>query len=317
MTHSVALLLYMTYVFFSPTPFIIREDCAWLHRLPTRQDHVESGLDVFGRERYEEHREDRGGVGSMLSDTKTLYVGKIHISPDMQAIVEKHFKAWGEIERIKILKDKGVAFVTYQSRLNAEFAKVAMTDQSLDHGEILNIRWATEDPNPRSQAIAKRKAVEMAREAIESKISGDYKQAQHLPGSEEAIIEQSEKRQRYDTNLKETQQSQPTLYIGADGLYYYDYGDYGYNFETQQYDPGRLSHSQEHNKNSIQQSQLQEESKVPSLQERIKASLLTSANAAPNPSLAISAKDKKPVPVKSALSALAGYSSDSESGSES
>ncbi|CAJ0750930.1 2_t:CDS:10 [Entrophospora sp. SA101] len=34
--------------------------------------------------------------------------------------------------------DKGVAFVTYKSPLNAEFAKEAMTNQSLDHNEILN-----------------------------------------------------------------------------------------------------------------------------------------------------------------------------------
>lgn len=31
---------------------------------------------------------------------------------------------------------------------NAEFAKEAMYGQSLDHGEVLNVRWATEDPNP-------------------------------------------------------------------------------------------------------------------------------------------------------------------------
>ncbi|CAH1770906.1 3086_t:CDS:2, partial [Entrophospora sp. SA101] len=30
---------------------------------------------------------------------------------------------------------KGVAFVTYKSPLNAEFAKEAMTNQSLDHNE--------------------------------------------------------------------------------------------------------------------------------------------------------------------------------------
>lgn len=113
-----------------------REDCGWIHRIPTLQDHVDSGMDVFGRERFDEHRDDRGGVGSMRSDSRTLYIGRIHQAADMEATVEKHFKAWGEIERIKVLGDKGVAFVTYQSRLNAEFAKEAMANQSLDHGEV-------------------------------------------------------------------------------------------------------------------------------------------------------------------------------------
>jgi len=54
----------------------------------------------------------------------------------MEAIVGKHFRPWGELERIKVLKEKGVGFVTYQNRLNAEFAKEAMADQSLDHGEV-------------------------------------------------------------------------------------------------------------------------------------------------------------------------------------
>jgi hypothetical protein len=93
-------------------------------------------MDVFGRERFDEHRDDLGGVGSMRSNTKTLYVGRIQPSPDMRTIVEKHFKAWGDIELVKALHDKGIAFVTYQCRLNAEFAKEAMANQSLDHNEV-------------------------------------------------------------------------------------------------------------------------------------------------------------------------------------
>jgi len=115
---------------------VFSEDCRWLHRIPTRQDHVDSGMDVFGRERFNDHRDDRGGVGSMRSDSRTLYIGRIHQDPNIEAAVEKHFKIWGEVERIKVLREKGVAFVTYQSRLNAEFAKEAMANQSMDHGEV-------------------------------------------------------------------------------------------------------------------------------------------------------------------------------------
>ena len=45
---------------------------------------------------------------------------------------------------------RAIAFVTYKLRTSAEFAKIAMADQSLDHGEVLNVRWATEDPNPKA-----------------------------------------------------------------------------------------------------------------------------------------------------------------------
>jgi hypothetical protein len=60
------------------------------------------------------------------------------------------------------LPGKGVAFVTYSNRLNAEFAKEAMSDQSLDNNEMINVRWATEDPNPRAQAEAKHAAERLA-----------------------------------------------------------------------------------------------------------------------------------------------------------
>lgn len=91
---------------------------------------------MFGRERFDEHRDDRGGVGSMRSDSKTLYIGRMHPSSATNTVIEKHFRPWGELEQVKVLKDKGVGFVTYQNRLNAEFAKEAMANQSLDHGEV-------------------------------------------------------------------------------------------------------------------------------------------------------------------------------------
>ncbi|KAF9928948.1 Pre-mRNA-splicing factor [Modicella reniformis] len=233
----------------------------------------------------------------------------------MHAIAEKHFKAWGDIDRIKVLTDKGVAFVTYQNRLNAEFAKEAMANQSLDHNEligvlfkILNIRWATGDPNPKVQAINKRKAVEMVQQAIESKLSTEFKEAQHLPGSEDLGLK---KRSKQEEN-NGTEAPTPTLYLGADGQYYYDYGDYGYNHETQQYDPARLD-----NYSGLVNSG---KSKSPAassilLQDRIKATLLSKAPSLPStsPSLSKDAKETNLKPATSALGALATYGSDSES----
>ncbi|CAG8473466.1 15_t:CDS:2 [Acaulospora colombiana] len=75
---------------------------------------------------------------------------------------------------VKILKDKGVAFVTYQCILNAEFAKEAMSNQSLDHNEVLNVRWATDDPNPRAKAEFKRKAEAIAAQAIQKSLPAEF-----------------------------------------------------------------------------------------------------------------------------------------------
>ncbi|KAG0089356.1 Pre-mRNA-splicing factor [Podila epicladia] len=289
------------------------EDCTWLHRIPSRQDHVDSGMDVFGRERFDEHRQDHGGVGSMRSDSKTLYVGRLYIDSGMEASVQKHFRQWGEIEQVKILRDKGVAFVTYQSRLNAEFAKEAMANQSLDHGEVINIRWATEDPNPKAQAMSKRKAVEMTRQAIEARLPTDIHQIQYLPGSEEEEIQKQGKRSRidsepYDPSATQADESSPTLYVGADGQYYYDYGEYGYNHETQQYDPARLQQYAA----PVAQAVVTPQS---SLEDRIKASLKSSSSTASTTATSTTSQSTV-APAKNALSALAAYGSDSESESD-
>ncbi|KAJ3290645.1 Pre-mRNA-splicing factor [Borealophlyctis nickersoniae] len=109
-------------------------DCQYLHRLPDANDAVGNpSTDCFGRERFRDEREDMGGVGSFEKDNRTLYIGNIHSQwKDMEAIVRKHFEEWGEIEHINVLQFKGVAFVRYTHRPNAEFAKEAMYGQSLD-----------------------------------------------------------------------------------------------------------------------------------------------------------------------------------------
>ncbi|KAG0057772.1 Pre-mRNA-splicing factor [Gryganskiella cystojenkinii] len=270
-------------------------------------------MDVFGRERFNDHRDDRGGVGSMQSDSRTLYVGRIHQDLNMQDTVEKHFKLWGEVERIKILKEKGVAFVTYQSRLNAEFAKEAMANQSLDHGEIINIRWATEDPNPKAQATNKRKAVEMTRQAIESRLPDSVKQVDHLPGFEENIDHVGKRSKLPDTDATTSDQAaMPQPYLGQDGQYYYDYGTYGYNYETQEYDPARLFHQPQPDL----QRQAQITTTAPSIQDRVNAALSAAASASAPKTEKINVAPKVEKPAISALGALAAYGSDSESEDE-
>lgn len=115
-----------------------------------------------------------GGVGSFLRQNRTLYVGRIHVSDDIEEVVARHFAEWGQVERIRVLNSRGVGFVTYTNEANAQFAKEAMAHQSLDHNEILNVRWATVDPNPMAAAREKRKIEEQAAEAIRAALPAAY-----------------------------------------------------------------------------------------------------------------------------------------------
>lgn len=69
-----------------------------------------------------------------------------------------------------MLQYRSVAFVTYVSEFHAQFAKEAMACQSLDNDEILNVRWATEDPNPVQKVAEKRRLVDMGQEAIKARM---------------------------------------------------------------------------------------------------------------------------------------------------
>jgi hypothetical protein len=131
-------------------------------------------VDCFGRDKHADYRDDMGGVGSFMRQNLTLYIGRIHVTDDIEEIVARHFSEWGEIERIRILNSRGVAFVTYKNEVNAQFAMVAMAHQSLDHNEILNVRWATMDPNPLAMAREKRRLEEQAAEAIRRALPAEF-----------------------------------------------------------------------------------------------------------------------------------------------
>lgn len=154
-------------------------NCEYLHRLPTITDVFPPNVDCFGRDKFANYRDDMGGVGSFLRQNRTLYVGRIHVDDKMEETVSRHFAEWGEIDRIRVLNDRGVAFVTYANEANAQFAKEAMAHQSLDHDEVLNVRWATEDPNPAAKAREKRRIENQAADIIRSLLpaSDPYKEA--------------------------------------------------------------------------------------------------------------------------------------------
>jgi hypothetical protein len=57
-------------------------------------------------------------------------------------------------DQVTVVPLKGAAFVRYKHLANAEFAKEAMMNQSLEGNEVLNIRWATDDPHPQCNFIS-------------------------------------------------------------------------------------------------------------------------------------------------------------------
>ncbi|KAF2446167.1 hypothetical protein P171DRAFT_430379 [Karstenula rhodostoma CBS 690.94] len=149
-------------------------DCEYLHRLPTVTDMFPSNVDCFGRDKFSDYRDDMGGVGSFQRQNRTLYIGRVHVTDDIEEIVARHFQEWGQVERVRVLTARGVAFVTYMNEANSQFAKEAMAHQSLDHSEILNVRWATTDPNPAAQKREARRVEEQAAEAIRKALPAAY-----------------------------------------------------------------------------------------------------------------------------------------------
>ncbi|KAJ3264162.1 Pre-mRNA-splicing factor [Chytriomyces hyalinus] len=145
-------------------------DCNFWHRIPIAMDRVPMAQDVFGRDRHRDERDDMGGVGSFEKDNRTLYVGQLGLEGGLEDTLYRHFIEWGEIEYLRLLKGKGVAFIRFKSRVSAEFAKEAMHCQSLDNNEILNVRWATEDPNPKAALINKKKAEEKVVDALKASL---------------------------------------------------------------------------------------------------------------------------------------------------
>jgi hypothetical protein len=77
-------------------------ECEYLHRLPTLHDLFNPNTDCFGRDKHADYRDDMGGVGSFMRQNRTLYVGRIHVSDDIEEVVARHFSEWGQIDRSKI-----------------------------------------------------------------------------------------------------------------------------------------------------------------------------------------------------------------------
>lgn len=167
------------------------KDCQFLHRAPNLEDakRIDMTHDCFGRDRHASMRDDMGGVGCFTQDCRALYVGNLgtlagvnRFNPrdrnnaalpgylNATEILARHFGEWGAIEECSYKPKFACAFIRYVSRLNAEFAKVAMSDQSLDNQtQFINVRWAYEDPNPKAQIRVKEENVDRMKKAVEEK----------------------------------------------------------------------------------------------------------------------------------------------------
>lgn len=75
------------------------QDCMYLHRLPGLHDIFNPNVDCFGRDKFSDYRDDMGGVGSFTRQNRTVYVGRIFVTEDIEEIVARHFAEWGQIER--------------------------------------------------------------------------------------------------------------------------------------------------------------------------------------------------------------------------
>jgi hypothetical protein len=140
-------------------------ECPFFHLVPSAEDCAQHDKnptsDIFGRDRFAEEKSNQGGVGSFFSLSRTLYVGygaaSEKLGAKLQDVFERVFSEWGPLEDIYVVRGKSIAFVRYVFRASAEFAKESMNNQSLQPAwwpgapaapEVLNVRWAYDDPNP-------------------------------------------------------------------------------------------------------------------------------------------------------------------------
>ncbi|KAG2521916.1 hypothetical protein BBO99_00006261 [Phytophthora kernoviae] len=181
-------------------------ECNYYHRLPSAADEMRLGMmhDCFGRERHATDRDDMSGVGNFTSNSRTLYIGglkstgsegKDAVKTQEQALW-KQFGEWGEVENINVIHRKSICFVRYRHRTSAEFAKEAMANQPLQSDEVLNVRWAYDDPNP----VAKQAGERADHDAIVAMVQAkggtttedaafDYPEQYQMPASKRQRVE--------------------------------------------------------------------------------------------------------------------------------
>ncbi|KAI5964591.1 CWC2 [Candida pseudojiufengensis] len=195
-------------LFFSRGCCYMGSNCKYYHCTPNKLKNVNTNyaVDCFGRNKTSDYNDDMDGVGSFNKINKTLYVGGLTMKPNIEELLSKNFEEFGDVEKVKVIYNKSIAFITMKTENDAQFAKEAMDRQCLIHyeysspstttpssssntsnsekslgssnkikssKEVLHIRWANPDRNPEAQAQEKRKFEELAMDTVKSMLNSD------------------------------------------------------------------------------------------------------------------------------------------------
>eukprot|EP00049_Salpingoeca_infusionum_P013682 m.255772 g.255772 ORF g.255772 m.255772 type:complete len:482 (+) comp15507_c0_seq2:161-1606(+) len=214
------------------------ERCKLLHDIPDEE--FEKGLgmvkDCFGRDRHATNRDDRGGVGSFNADDetqRTLFVAGIRRAKDIEEVVFRQFGEFGPVEYVKCFCDRAFAFVRFKRRCSAEFAKVAMAEQSLFGHDVLNIRWANDDISTTSRNRRYDAAKKQAHAAVDARVAQIA--TEHGLGPMQPETESITSITLADGSTVNV--AQMTTFAGSDGQTYWFDGTYCYTKDGQVFDP--------------------------------------------------------------------------------
>jgi hypothetical protein len=128
-------------------------NCRYFHHIPTLEEcmNIDQIRDVFGRTRYSKQRDDMEGVGSFMSETRTLKATDFCMIKGADEValtyecLWRHYGVLGQLEDIHLIPERCIAFIRYSHRCMAEFAKEAMANQPLESNEIMIVRWSDTD----------------------------------------------------------------------------------------------------------------------------------------------------------------------------
>lgn len=152
------------------------KECLRLHRLPDARFDEGLGIihDCFGRTKKRDHNESMNGAGSFLKPTSTLYISGIPVEEmladgkHVEVEIFKIFGEFGEVDHLRIFTHRCFGFIRFKLRAAAEFALAAMAGQTTGYGEVLQVTFALDDPNP---GVQKRLRLQRERQALEAFVS--------------------------------------------------------------------------------------------------------------------------------------------------
>ena len=102
--------------------------------------------DIFGRARHATHKDNLSGIGSFNKECRTLLVSRIKLdltqdrfrgastsmsTKDIVRLLYENFSPWGAVEDIYFNQGRFIAYIKFEHRYYAEFAREAMVDQVL------------------------------------------------------------------------------------------------------------------------------------------------------------------------------------------